>query len=79
VEKAPALFCGQPVPQAHAEAPHAFHAANARHQLGAEKTSVRRLIGHASDGGEPEVDGGRRIVTLLQMDAIAQHDRPVER
>ncbi len=73
LEEAPALFRRQPVPQAHPEAPHALHAANARGELGTEETSIGRLIGHAPDGGQSEVDRGRRVVTLLEMDAIAQH------
>jgi hypothetical protein len=67
------------VSQPHPEAPHALHAPNAGRQLWTEETGVDRLVGDASNGREPQVDRGRRVLMRLEVDAIAEHDRAVER
>jgi hypothetical protein len=43
-EQSPALLRCQPIPEAHADAPHTLHAANAGRQLGTEETRVGRFI-----------------------------------
>jgi hypothetical protein len=58
---------------------HALDPANACRQLRTEETGIGRLICDPSDGSEPEIDRGGRVVVLLEMDAIAEHDRAVER
>jgi hypothetical protein len=56
-----------------------FTRANVRSQLRAQQTGVGRLARHATNRGEPKVDGGKRIPALLEMNAVAEHHRTVER
>jgi hypothetical protein len=74
-----ALIGGEPIAQADAKTPNAFHAPNARGEFGAEKAGISGLVGDTPDGGEPQVDRRRRVVTLLEVNAIAENHCPVER
>lgn len=58
-----------------------FTRRNASRKVGTEETGVGRLIRHAraTDRGQPKVDGGRCIPALLEMNAVAEHHRAVER
>jgi hypothetical protein len=64
--------------EAHAQPPDAFHATNAGGEFRAEEPGIRRFIGDASHGRESEIDGGRRVAALLEVDAIAEDDGAVE-
>jgi hypothetical protein len=73
------LLGRKPVPESNTDSSHAFHPADPRRQLGAQKTGVARLVRDASNRGEPKVDRGRRIAPLLKVNPVAQHDGAVER
>ena len=79
VEQAPTLFGGQPVPRAHADPTDALHATNASRELGAEQSRIGGLVRDASNSGEPQVDGRSRIVSLFQMNPVAEDHGAVER
>jgi hypothetical protein len=70
VEQAPALVHGEPVAQAHAEAPHAFHAADSRRQFRTEEPGIGRFVRDTSDSSESKIDRGRRVVALFEVNAI---------
>ena len=72
------LFGGQPVAAANAKAPYALHAADARRQFRAEEPGVGSFIRDSSDGGESQIDRGRSIAELFEVDSIAQDDGPIE-
>ena len=61
------------------EASHALDATNACRQFGTQETGIRRLVRDAADGGQSKIDRGGRILPLLEVNAIAENDRPVER
>ena len=79
IEKPPALLGREPVTESNADASHAFHAANARRQLGTQETGVGSLVRHAPNRGELKVDGGRRIAPLFEVDPVPEDDSAVER
>jgi hypothetical protein len=72
--KAAALLRRQPVPEAHADPAHPFHATDTRCQFGTEEACVGSLVGDAPNGGEPEVARGRRIATLFEGNPVPEHD-----
>jgi len=73
------LIGGEPIAQADSKAPNAFHSPNAGGEFGTEKAGISGLVGDPADGGQPQVDRRGRVMTLLQVNAIAQNHRPVER
>jgi hypothetical protein len=58
---------------------HALHPSNPGRQFGAEQAGIGRFVRHTPDCGEPQVDRGRRIVSLFEVDSITKHDGAVER
>jgi hypothetical protein len=73
------LLTSEPVPEPYADPPHAFDATDACRQFRTQETDVGRLVRHATNGGEPKVDRGRRIPALFEVNPIPEHDSPVER
>ena len=73
------MIGGEPIAQADANTPNAFHAPNAGGEFGAEKAGISGLVGDAPNGGQPQVDRRGRVVTLLQVNTIAENHCPVER
>jgi hypothetical protein len=73
------LVGGEPVAQPDANPTHALHATNAGCEFRTEQPGIGRFMGHAAHGGQPQVDRGRRVVPLIQVNAIAEDHRPVER
>jgi len=59
--------------------PHSRHATNTGRQLGTQEAGVGRLVCDAPDGGQSEIDRGRCVSTLLEMNPVAEHDGAVER
>jgi len=47
------LIGGEPVAQANAQAPNAFHSPDAGGEFGAEEAGVSRLVRDTPDGGQP--------------------------
>jgi hypothetical protein len=78
-QKPPALFGRQPVPQPDSEAPHTLHPADPGGELRAEETSIGSLVGHPAYGGQAQIDCGRRVLLLFEVDPIAKDDGTVER
>jgi hypothetical protein len=78
-QQPPALLGRQPVPEPDPETPNALHAPDAGGQFGAQETRIRRLVGDPANGREPQVDGGRCILPLLEVNSIAENDGAVER
>src|SRR3989442_13063352 len=78
VEQAPALVHGEPVAQAHAEAPHAFHAADSRRQFRTEEPGIGRFVRDTSDSSESKIDRGRSVVALFEVNAIAKDRGAIE-
>src|SRR5213596_1984588 len=74
-----ALFGRQPVPDPDAEPPNALHAADTRSQFGAQEAGVGRLVGDPANGREPQIDRGRGVLPLLEMNPIAEDDGAVKR
>ena len=74
----PPLFRRQPVPKSDAQASHALDTTNACGQFGTQQTGISRLVRDTADGGQPQIDGRGRVMTLLEVDAIAQNDGAVE-
>ena len=79
LEQPSALFHRQPVSDAHAQSPNALHAPNTRRELRTQQTRIGCLVGHTTHRGQSEVDGGRCIRALLEVDAVPQHDGAIER
>ena len=79
LEQPSSLFGCQPVPEAHPEPAYTFHATNPSRELRTEQTRIGRLVRDPSHRREPQVDRGRRVLALLQMDPIPQDDGPIER
>ena len=76
----PAPLLGrEPVSEADPELTHAFHPSNPGRQLRAEQASIGRFVGHPTYGREPQVDRGRGIVSLFEVDPIAKHNGAIER
>jgi len=69
----------QPVPESNADPPYPFDAADTRREFGAQESGVGRLVRHAPNGGEPEVDRRRRIPSLFEVNPVPEHDGAVER
>ena len=42
-----------------------------RRQLRTEQAGIGRLVGDAANGGESEVDRGRSVVSLFEMNSVA--------
>jgi hypothetical protein len=74
-----ALFGREPVAQTDAKTPHALHAADACGQLGTQEAGVGGLVCHAAHGRETEIDGGRCVLPLLEVNPITEDDGAVER
>jgi hypothetical protein len=74
-----ALFGRQPVAQPDAQTSDALHASDACGEFRAEESGVGRLVGHPTHRGQAQINRGRRILPLLEVDAIAQDDGAVER
>ncbi len=77
-EETLALFGREPVAEAYAQPPHAFDAADAGGQFGAQQAGVGRLIGDTPNGSKSEVDGRWCEALLFEMDSVAEHYGPVE-
>jgi hypothetical protein len=73
------LIGGEPIAQADAKTPNTFHAPNACGEFGAEKAGISGLVGDTPDGGQPQVDRRGRVVTLLEVNAIAENHCSIER
>ena len=73
------LLRREPVAQADAEPAHALHPSNPGRQFGTEQAGIGRFVRHAPYRREPQVDRGRGIVSLFEVDPIAEHDGAVER
>jgi len=80
VEQSSSLLHREPITEAHPEAPHAFHAADPRPfcQLGTEEPSIGGFIGDAPNGGESQIDRGRGVVPLFEVDAVPEDNGAVE-
>jgi len=52
---------------------------NACGQLGTQQTGISRLVRDPADGCQPQIDGGGRVMALLEVDPIAKNDGAVER
>jgi hypothetical protein len=72
------LFRCEPVAEADAKTADAFHAADARGQFGAQEAGVGRLVRHAANGCQTEVDCRRRVLPLFEVDPIAENNRAIE-
>jgi hypothetical protein len=79
VQQSPSLLRREPAPQADPESAHALNPSNAGRQLRTEQPRIGRLVGHPAHRRESQVDRGRGIVSLFEVDPIAEHDRAVER
>ena len=77
-QPAPLLGC-EPVAQADAEPAHALHSTNPGRLFGTEQTGIGRFVRHTPDRREPQVDRGRGIVALFEVDPITKDDGAVER
>ena len=73
------LFRSQPVPEAYAQLSHAFNAADTGCQVGTKKTTIGCFTGETAHRTEAEVNRPRSELSGLQMRAIAQDDRSVQR
>ena len=78
VEEPPPLVGGEPVAQAHAKAADAFHPANPGRQLGTEQPSIGGFIGDAAHSGQAKINRRRRVVSLFQVNAVAEDHRAIE-
>ena len=78
-EKRSTLFRRQPVAEADADAVDPFHAAGARGQFRAEEASIGGLVRDPADGRETQVDRGGCVLALLEVNAVPQDHRAVER
>ena len=74
-----ALIRCQPVSNPYSEPLCPLRSANARRQLRAQQTGVRRLIRKSPDGGEPNVDCRWSQIFLLQEEPIPKYNGPIER
>ena len=72
-EQTTALIGSEPVAQPRAQAANAFHAPNAGGEFGTEEARISRLIRDTPDGSQPQIDRCGRVVTLLQVNAVAQN------
>ena len=79
LEQPPALLRRQPVSEAHADPPHALHPTNTGGQLGTQQPGVGGLVRDASDRGQPQIDRGRRISALFEVNAVSEHHGAIER
>ncbi|HEV3061848.1 MAG TPA: hypothetical protein VGY48_26585 [Vicinamibacterales bacterium] len=70
-QQSPSLIRGEPVPQPDPEPAHALHAPNTGRELRTEQPGIGRFIGHPAHRGESEVNRGRGIVVLFEVDPIA--------
>jgi len=77
-EQPPPLFRRQPVPKADAQASHALDPANACGHFGTQQTGISRLVRDTANGCQPQIDGGGRVIALLEVDPIAKNDGAVE-
>jgi hypothetical protein len=73
------LIRSQPVPDPGSQPLRTLHSSYACRQLGAQEAGIRRLIGEASNGGEPNVDRRRSEIPLFQEEPISKHDGSIER
>ncbi len=78
-QQPPALLGRQPVPELDAETSDALHATDARSQFGAQEARISRLVGDPANGCEPQIDGRRCILPLLEVNPVAENDGAVER
>src|SRR5229473_8601020 len=78
LQQSSALFGSKPVAETDAEAPDTLHAADACGQLRAQEPSVGRLVRHAPNGGQAEVDDGGRVLPLLEVNPIPEDHRATE-
>jgi hypothetical protein len=79
IKQSSTLFRTQPISQADADAAHAFHAADACSKFRTEKAGVSSLVRDPTDCRETQVDRGRRVVSLLKVNAVAEDDGAIER
>jgi hypothetical protein len=72
------LFGGQPVAQPDTQSLYAFDAADSSRQVGAEETTICRLVRQTPNCAEPEVDRAGRQMSRFKMHSIANDNRLVE-
>jgi hypothetical protein len=77
-QESPPLFRCEPIPQADTEPADAFDPANAGRELWAEQTGIGGLVSDSAHRRESEVDRGRSVVSLFEVNPVAKHDRAVE-
>ncbi len=78
-EQPPTLFRRQPVPKPDANAPHAFDTTNPGGQFGTQQTCIRSLVRDTADSCQPQIDGRRGVLAVLEVDPITKNHRTVER
>jgi len=78
-EKPSPLFDRQPVPDAQTQPPDTLDAPDASREFRTEEPRIGGLVRNATHRGETEVDGGRRVRALFEVDAVPQHDGTIER
>ena len=72
------LAGGQPVAGAGAMAPGALHATDGGGELGGEDPVIGRFIGELAQRAQPDVDGRRREILLVEGGAVALDRRFIE-
>ena len=68
LKEAPPLFRSEPIPDPNSKFLDALYSADSSSQIRAEQSGVRDFIREAANGGEPKVDGRRRVAGLLEED-----------
>jgi hypothetical protein len=72
------LFRSQPVGDPHAVLFHSLHPTDSGRQIGTQQPAIGSLICNPADSCQAEIDGGRRIIGLLEADAVSSDDGFVE-
>ena len=74
-QESPPLFRREPIPEADTEPADTFDPANAGREFRAEQTGIGRLVGDSAHSRESQVDSGRSLVSLFEVNPVAKHDQ----
>ena len=69
----------QPIPDAHAMLLYALDPPDSRRKIGAQKPAVGSFVRQSPNRGKAQVDRGRGIFGLFEIDPVARHHSLVER
>jgi hypothetical protein len=77
-QEPPALLRCEPVPNTDSNPAHSFGSPDPGRKFRTQKAGIDGLISDPSDSCEAQIDRGRRVLLLFEMDSVSQDDCAIE-